>query len=265
MAAQKFNQMGAATFRELFYSHTGNQVHKWDHYLDIYEKYFSAYRGQPVSILEIGISQGGSLQLWKKYFGGNVRVYAMDINPQCKKFEEENIKIFIGSQEDEKFLQEVCHQIPDVDIILDDGGHTMRQQIVSFENLFSKVKEGGLYIVEDTHTSYWHEYHGGLKKPGSFIEYSKNLVDSLYEGHIADKRKLLVNEITTHINGISFYDSIVVFEKQKRNTPFHIRKGTESIEPYIQVELKKPTLWMQVKQKLFGKQDTYKNNDKGKL
>lgn len=189
----------------------------------------------------------------------------MDINPQCKKFEEENIKIFIGSQEDEKFLQQVCSQIPEVDIILDDGGHTMRQQIVSFENLFSKVKEGGLYIVEDTHTSYWHEYHGGLKKPGSFIEYSKNLVDSLYEGHIADKRKLLVNEITTHINGISFYDSIVVFEKQKRNTPFHIRKGTESIEPYIQVELKKPTLWMQVKQKLFGKQDTYKSNDKGKL
>ena len=80
--------MQAATFREIFYEHTGNQVHKWDHYLDIYEKFFSAYRGQPVSILEIGISQGGSLQLWKKYFGENVRVYAMDINPLCKKFEE---------------------------------------------------------------------------------------------------------------------------------------------------------------------------------
>jgi cephalosporin hydroxylase len=257
--------MGAPSLRELFYNHSGNLIHKWDHYLDIYEKYFSKYRGQNVTILEIGISHGGSLQLWKKYFGENVSIYAMDINPQCKKFEEDKIKIFIGSQEDEKFLQQVCNEIPEADIILDDGGHTMRQQIVSFENLFSKVKDGGLYIVEDTHTSYWHEFHGGLKNRNSFIEYSKNLVDSLYEHHITDKRKMLANELTGQINCISFYDSIVVFEKQKRNTPFHIRKGNETIEPYIQVELKKPSLRMRVKEKLFGKQDTYKNNDKGKL
>jgi len=78
--------MKSSTIREIFYDHTGNLIHKWDHYFDIYEKYFSKYRGQEINILEIGISHGGSLQLWKKYFGDKVHIYAVDINPECKKF-----------------------------------------------------------------------------------------------------------------------------------------------------------------------------------
>src|SRR5688572_22252657 len=145
--------MQESNLRALFYNHEGKQIHKWDHYFDIYEKYFSKYIGQKINILEIGISHGGSLQLWKKYFGDKVHVYAIDINPQCKKLEEENITIFIGSQSDKQFLSEVRQQLPELDIILDDGGHTMIQQKVSFECLFLNVKEGGVYIIEDTHTS----------------------------------------------------------------------------------------------------------------
>jgi hypothetical protein len=154
--------------------------------------------------------------------------------------------------------------MPDLDIVLDDGGHTMLQQIVSFENLYMKVKNGGLYIVEDTHTSYWHEYHGGIKKTGSFIEYSKNLVDSIYEGHITEKRKILINEITRHINSIAFYDSIVVFEKKERPAPFHIRKGTETIASFVPTEHKKQTLWMKLKALVSSKAHTFDINDKGK-
>jgi cephalosporin hydroxylase len=251
--------------REIFYSHEGKLIHKWDHYFDVYEKYFSKYIGQPINILEIGVSHGGSLQLWKKYFGDHVNIYAIDINPECKRLEEDRIKIFIGSQSDKEFLQRTVQELPEFDIILDDGGHTMQQQIISFETLYLKVKEGGLYVVEDTHTSYWYEFHGGLKNPNSFIEYSKNLIDSLYDGHLNEKQKVLVNAITKHISGISFYDSIVVFEKKKRNEPFHIKKGQETIEPYIQKELQKPSLIRRIKLKLFGKIDTFKLNDKGKL
>lgn len=257
--------MGYNKLRELFYNHEGKLIHKWDHYFDIYEKYFCKYIGKELNILEIGISHGGSLQLWKKYFGDKVNVYAIDINSECKKLEEERVKIFIGSQSDGLFLQEVLSELPELDIILDDGGHTMNQQIVSFENLYMKVKEEGLYIVEDTHTSYWHEFHGGIKKANSFIEYSKNLIDSLYQGHIDDKRKIVINEITEHINCISFYDSVVVFEKQKRPQPFHIRKGNEMIKAYSPTELKKPSLLMKIKAMFFKKVDTFKINDKGKL
>ena len=260
--------MSSNRLKELFYSHEGKLIHKWDHYFDIYEKHLSKYIGQEINILEIGISHGGSLQLWKKYFGDKVNVYAIDINPQCKKLEEERVKIFIGSQSDERFLQQVIQEVPDFDIIIDDGGHTMNQQIVSFENLYLKVKEGGIYLVEDTHTSYWNEFHGGLKKANTFIEYSKNLVDSLYEGHIRhapDKRKIVINEVTKHINSISFYDSIVVFEKAQRPEPFHIRKGEEMIETYNPTELKKPSLFLRIKGRLLGRVDTFAANNRGKI
>lgn len=254
------------TLSDLFYQHDGKLIHKWDHYFDIYEKYFSKYRGQQVNILEIGISHGGSIQLWKKYFGDKVHVYAIDINPECKKLEEENTSIFIGSQSDPDFLKEVLEQLPPLDIILDDGGHTMIQQKVSFEMLFMRVKEGGVYMIEDTHTSYWAEFHGGLKRSGSFIEYSKNLVDSLYDEHIIKKSRVLVNEITQNINCISFYDSIVVFEKQKREKPFHIRKGQETITTYNPKELKRQSIFTKILAKIFGaKTHTFKMNDRGKL
>ena len=244
------------SLRDLFYSHRGNLIHKWDHYFDIYEKYFAKYRGQKVNMLEIGISHGGSMQLWKKYFGANVHVYAIDINPDCKKLEEENTTIFIGSQSDEEFLENVASQLPELDFIIDDGGHTMDQQRVSFESLYMKVKEGGLYLVEDTHTSYWTEFHGGLKNPNSFIEQSKHLVDSLYDSHVIDKSKVTINEITNHINSIAFYDSIVVFEKQLRKKPFHKQIGKKTIKPYEPTELKKET-WFESFMSRFKKKEEH--------
>ena len=120
-------------------------------------------------------------------------------------------------------------------------------------------------MVEDTHTSYWHSHHGGLKKPNTFIEYSKNLIDSLYEGHLTAKGQILINEITRHIHGVSFYDSIVVFEKLKRPELFHLRKGTETIENYIPTEINYPSLLSKIMTRLFGKVDTFIKHDRGKL
>lgn len=252
--------------RDLFYQHEGRVIHKWDHYFEIYEKYFAKYKGQQLNILEIGIAHGGSLELWKKYFGDQINLYAIDVNPDCKQFEDEHTKIFIGSQSDKAFLSKVIEQLPELDIVIDDGGHTMIQQKTSFEMLYLKVKEGGLYLVEDTHTSYWYEFHGGLKKPGTFIEYSKNLIDSLYRDHIAKQEQLTLNEMTNHINGISFYDSIVVFEKLKRKEAFHIRKGNDTISYCNPTDLKKKSLWMKIKSRLFGKEvNKFVANDRGKV
>jgi hypothetical protein len=78
--------MESNTLSKLFYNHTGKLIHKWDHYFDIYEKYFSKYKGQNINILEIGISHGGSLQLWKKYFGEGVHVYAFTIQKRLHSF-----------------------------------------------------------------------------------------------------------------------------------------------------------------------------------
>ena len=129
--------------REIFENHQGNLLHKWDHYFEIYDAHFKDYIGKEVVIMEIGVSQGGSIDLWKKFFGDKLRYYGLDINPKCKQFESENVTIFIGSQEDKAFLAKVKNEIPDLDILIDDGGHTMKQQIVTFESLFPKIKLNG--------------------------------------------------------------------------------------------------------------------------
>ena|SRR5688572_16745625 len=239
-----------STLREIFHSHNGRMIHKWDHYFDIYERYFSGYRGTSVNLLEVGVSHGGSLQIWREYFGKDANIFAIDINPECKKFEDEKTSIYIGSQEDEKFLKKVIDALPQLDILIDDGGHTMNQQLVSFKNLFPVVKDGGIYLIEDTHTSYWGEYHGGYKKKSSFIEFSKGLVDQMYAWHIDNDKLVPVNYHTENINSISFYDSVVVFEKRNRQEPSHSMKGEATITPCANPGLKKESILLQIKKKL---------------
>ena len=247
------------TLREIFYTHNDRLIHKWDHYFDIYERYFSTYRGKSLNVLEIGVSQGGSIQLWKKYFGDKLNLYSVDINPECKLFEADTTKLYIGSQEDPVFLEKLYAELPEMDIIMDDGGHSMKQQILTFEHLFLKVKEGGVFLVEDTHTSYWHHFGGGLRKRGSFIEYSKKLIDSLYKSHLTNTKGIRVDNLTDHIKSISFYDSIVVFEKGKRPDPFHIKVGNPSIKDF----LTKGSIWSAIKTKLFRMSDsTFRSNFK---
>ena len=204
-------------------------IQKWNHYFDVYEHHFSAFRNKEVVILEVGVFQGGSLQMWKDYFGPKARIYGIDINPNCKTLEEENIQIFIGSQSDRKFLRKVKESIPPVDILIDDGGHTMKQQKVTFNELFDHVKENGVYLCEDLHTSYHLSYGGGYRRMGTFIQKSKRLIDYLNAYHSREPL-LKVNSFTRSVHSLHFYDSILVIEKQNREKPFDETTGTSSYE-----------------------------------
>lgn len=203
---------------QYFYQNKNNAIHKWVHYFDIYDLYFKKYRDQEVVILEIGVFQGGSLKMWKEYFGEKAKIYAIDINPLCKQFETDSIKIFIGSQEDRDFLKMIKNQIPEIDILIDDGGHEMQQQIVAFEELYDHIKLGGIYVCEDLHTSYWNQYGGGYRKPGSFIEYSKNFIDYINAWHVSNSI-LPVNNLTKSMYSLHYYDSVLVVEKQDIKPP----------------------------------------------
>lgn len=215
--------------REIFESHNGNLLHKWDHYFEIYDFHFKQYVNKEIVLLEIGVSQGGSIELWRKFFGNNLKYYGIDINPKCKELEQENVTIFIGSQEDKNFLKEVAEQIPDLDILIDDGGHSMKQQITSFETLFSKIKNGGIYMCEDNHSSYWYTYGGGLKRKGTYIEYIKNLIDVMHLWYAGKNTFIKNHSLKTAISAIHIYDSIVVIKKQKRTQPFSSQKGNFTV------------------------------------
>ena len=132
----------------------GFYTDKWLHYFDIYTENFSKYKNKKTTILEIGILNGGSLKMWKNFFSTDSTIAGIDIIPKCKKYEKDNIKIFIGDQTDTNFLDSVIKEIGTPDIIIDDGGHTCNQQITSFDYLFQHLNNQGIYLVEDTHTSY---------------------------------------------------------------------------------------------------------------
>jgi len=216
-----------------FYGNTGRVIHKWRHYFEVYERHFSRFRGTAVTVVEIGVYKGGSLQMWKNYFGPQAKIYGIDINPRCKAYEEEQIEVVIGRQEDRNFLQSFAESVPQIDIVIDDGGHTMQQQITSYEALFPHIDANGVYLCEDLHTSYWAEFGGGYKNPASFIEYAKNFVDYLNGWHArpapptAPQLELAVTDFTRSVHSVHFYSSVVVVEKRPTNTPSDMMTGVE--------------------------------------
>lgn len=207
---------------KFFYGNSGKTIYKWLHYFEIYHKHFSRFIGKEVTVLEIGVFEGGSLELWRDYFGSKCKVYGIDINPDCKEHESDQIEILIGSAEDREFLSTVKEMIPQIDILIDDGGHKMNQQIVAFEELYPIISPDGVYLCEDLLTSYWEEYGGGYKRDETFIEYSKDLIDYLNAWHSQEKEKLDVNEFTLSTHSMHYYDAVLVIEKRRMNPPFAV-------------------------------------------
>ena len=150
--------------KEYFQNNNRNLIHKWDHYFEIYDRYFSKFRNKDIVLVEFGVFHGGSLQMWKHYFGDRVKIYGIDINPNCIALKEDQIEILIADQDDKNALNEISKKIPPIDILIDDGGHTMKQQINTFQVFYNKVVNNGVYLCEDLHTSYWREYSGGYKR-----------------------------------------------------------------------------------------------------
>ena len=209
-------------------------IDKWIHYFPIYEQWFSPYRDKEIVFVEVGVQNGGSIQMWHDYFGKDAKIVGVDIDERCKQFEDadKNIFIEIGSQDDPEFWRAFKEKYPRVDILLDDGGHISSQQITTFREMFPHIKDGGLYLCEDCHTSYWQDWNGGLKKPDTFIEFTKNIIDEL--NALTSKEALPSTYNTRNMGGLHFYDSVVVVEKKQIPfVPFNLRIGKEAaIEPF---------------------------------
>mgnify|MGYP003629922722 CR=1 FL=1 len=205
------------------------QSHKWLHYFKIYDKHFKRFIGKKPVVLEIGVDKGGSLEMWNYYFDNDCTIYGLDINENSldvpKKLGASNIKVDIGDQGDPKFWKEYLKDKPKFDIVIDDGGHTMKQQIITYESVYDHISDDGVYLCEDTHTSYYEGWGGeslfeenGIYKshrnPNTFVEYSKNWIDQINSYHISGCSDFRFRRIT---NSIHFYDSVVVLEKEIDN------------------------------------------------
>lgn len=209
------------SLHEIFLSNGGRQINKWLHYFDIYERHFARFRGHAPVMLEIGVLGGGSLQMWKEYFGSGARIVGLDINPKCKAFEEEGIEIHIGSQDDPRVLDDLLAQ-HDFDIVLDDGSHQMQHLSATFEHLYNALSPRGVYMLEDLHCCYFPGFGGGLGREGSFLEIVKNCIDQLHATYITGVEP---DAFTRGTAGIHVYDSIVAFEKAPQGERQKLRTG----------------------------------------
>jgi SAM-dependent methyltransferase len=175
-----------------------------------------------MTFLEIGCGQGGSLQMWKRYFGPFAQIVGIDINDNCKDYEEDQIAVRIGDQKDINFLNTVLEEFGTPDVVLDDGSHIMEDLTSTFRHLYSRTAPNGIYMVEDLHTAYWDEYGGGVGNRDSFIEVSKLLIDELNADHA--RNKVPNTDFTKTTLSMHFYDSVIAFERGR-----HLKKFAPQI------------------------------------
>ncbi len=216
-------------FRNFLRRTDGRTLFKMDHYMDIYDGLLGPWMGQPVSFLEIGVYKGGSLRLWRDFFAPEARLTFIDIDPACKALQIPGTDIRIGDQTDTAFLSALATERGPFDIIVDDGGHKMDQQITSFRTLWPALRDGGLYIVEDVHTSYWPGFGGGFRAPGSFVEFAKDLIDRMHSWYTEDDDGFPLHPMARELGGITFHDSLVILRKQCREAPVAITSTNGSI------------------------------------
>jgi hypothetical protein len=208
---------------EIFVGNKEYLVNKWHHYIPIYDRYFSVFRNKPIRFLEIGVSKGGSLAMWRKYFGEDAVIYGIDIDKTCARFDGIAGRVRIGSQDDPAFLRAVVEEMGGVDVILDDGSHHMDHIRTSFRFLFPQLNDGGIYMVEDLHTAYWKKYGGGYRSNNSFFAFVSGMIDDMHQWYHVHG----VNnpEIANSCSAIHVHDSIAVFEKSKVYPPTHSQIG----------------------------------------
>ena len=132
----------------------GHGIWKWVHYFNIYDEHFRAFKGREVHVLEIGVYSGGSLEMWRDYFGPRAHIYGVDIEPACKAYEASGFHIIIGDQADRSFWRRFKEEVPVLDIVIDDGGHQTEQQIATVEELLPHLRSDGVFLIEDIHGAF---------------------------------------------------------------------------------------------------------------
>ena len=225
------------SYKEIFNSPRNFNSDKWEHYFDIYDHLLGKFYESKVNYLEIGVQNGGSLEIAKKLFASDSLIIGMDIDPNCKRLEGKVAdQIIIGSQVDDTILTKVASLGP-FDIIIDDGSHVQSHMIVTFLKLFPLLSQNGIYIIEDTHTNYSPEHQESFLGIGLY-DYFKGLSERLnidfMNPHFRKQRyKLPINErplinqipdLVRDIFSIEFFDSVIAIKKRTKTEPMRIRK-----------------------------------------
>jgi hypothetical protein len=189
---------------------------KHDAYMAVYDELFGPYKGRDITFVEVGILGGGSLEVWRNYFGKGSRIIGIDRNPALKdELEKDGYEVAIGDQSDPAFWRNFYARVGNVDILLDDGGHTNTQTWTTLTASLAHIRDGGMLVIEDTHASYMRRFgNPSSRSPISRlfacvdrINYRSSEIDAVDQG--ARRRLLQDVDIAGHVHSIRFYESIV--------------------------------------------------------
>jgi len=221
--------MQRTTLLELYEQHRGKVSDKWSLYLREYERLLRPLADQPIRMLEIGIQNGGSLEIWSRFFERAERIVGCDINPDCAKlrYDDPRIAVVVGDSNTDKAEIQITTESSRFDLIIDDGSHRSGDIIRAFARYFEHLNDGGLFIVEDLHCSYFQAFEGGLFDPASSLSFFKRLADLVSHEHwgLAEPRKTILasfmrkhgfdirEELLCHIHSIEFINSLCVIRK----------------------------------------------------
>jgi hypothetical protein len=178
---------------------------KYDTYFPVYEELLSKYRGKDLVLVEVGVFNGGSLFMWREYFGPQARIIGIDLNPSAKIWEQHGFEIHIGDQASEEFWGAFFEKVGPVDVFIDDGGHTNLQQITTVHCGVGNIRDGGVLIVEDVHTSYFREF--GNPWGRSFVGFASKIVDAVNSR--AGALKTSRERYASRVHRVSFFESVV--------------------------------------------------------
>jgi hypothetical protein len=220
------------SIKQLYQEHKGKISDKWTLYLAEFDRLFLPYQNKNVRLLEIGIQNGGSLEIWAKYFGNAKAIVGCDIDAKCGqlRYDDDRIVVIAGDANSLDCQKRIIQCAPQFDIIIDDASHKSGDIIRSFSKYFPYLDDCGLYIVEDLHCSYWNDFEGGLHNPFSSISFFKRLVDivnyehwrnenpriNLYKEFIKKYELELNDSILAGIHSVEFINSLCVIKKLTR-------------------------------------------------
>ncbi len=218
------------SLNQLYKEHKGKLSDKWSLYLNELDRLFTLYRSRPIRLLEIGVQNGGSLEIWDQYFQNAEKIVGCDINQKCVglQYQSPRIAVVIGDANSDEFQNEILQYAPAFDIIIDDGSHVSSDIVKSFARYFPCLNESGIYVAEDLHCSYWNDFEGGLHQPFSAMSFFKRLADIINHEHWRNgrsRRELVARFCAefgvefddlelSRIHSIEFLNSLCVIKKE---------------------------------------------------
>lgn len=232
--------MSKKSYSETWFEKRVRTSDKWDHYFEIYDHLIGKFYDSRINYLEVGVQDGGSLEVAKRLFANGSKIVGMDIDPACSSIMEAGLAdaVVIGSQIDGNALKRVATLCPDgYDIIIDDGSHIQHHMVSTFIQLFPQLKQGGVYVIEDTHTNYSYEHQEGFFGIGLY-DYFKGLSERLnLEFMNAENRSSVFkmpresrpdivhpDPVLKEIFSIEFFNSVIAIRKKTQRAPLRIRR-----------------------------------------